>query len=58
MVRFIAVYEGPSIAEARLVAVTSDPRTLSAVSSNLLGDGKPQVSTEGARLQGEQDKTS
>ena len=38
MARFIAVYDGPSIAEAQLVAVSSDPNIIRALEARFEND--------------------
>ena len=38
---FVAIYRGPSVSSARLVAVSSDPSLVADVSARLLKDPEP-----------------
>ena len=42
MTRFLALYRGKTIAEAKIVAVTADPTLVSAVATHLLDTHEPQ----------------
>jgi hypothetical protein len=42
---FVALYRGPTVASAKLIAVTADPALVAAVSRGLLGNA-PRVSND------------